>query len=136
MKDPLPFQLLANLVLALHVALVAFVVGGLAVIVIGNIRNWRWVNTAWFRIAHVCAIVFVAAEAWLGVVCPLTALEMSLRAKAHEPTYVGSFIEYWLQRILYYQAPAWVFTLAYSVFALAVMATWWLFPPNFKRRAK
>jgi hypothetical protein len=35
----------------------------------------------------------------------------------------------------FYDAPAWVFTFAYSLFALAVVATWWYFPPKRNRRA-
>jgi polyferredoxin len=134
-NETLPYQLLADAVLALHVAIVVFVVGGLVVIVIGNLRAWPWVNAAWFRLSHLIAIAVVVAEAWLGTVCPLTSLEMSLREKARATTYAGSFVEHWLQRILYYDAPAWVFTLGYSLFALAVVATWWYFPPRFRRRA-
>ena len=133
MHDTLPYQLLANVILALHVAIVVFVVGGLVVIVVGNLRAWPWVNAAPFRLSHLFAIAVVVAEAWLGVVCPLTSLEMSLREKARTVTYTGSFVEHWLQRILYYDAPAWAFTLAYSLFALAVVATWWYFPPRFNR---
>mgnify|MGYP001616081990 FL=1 len=40
MSDGQPYQLLADAVLALHVAIVAFVVGGLLLVVIGNLRNW------------------------------------------------------------------------------------------------
>jgi Protein of Unknown function (DUF2784) len=133
-NNTLPWQFLADAVLALHVAIVVFVVGGLVVIVVGNLRAWPWVNAAWFRLSHLFAIAVVVAEAWLGVICPLTSLEMALRAKAHASTYAGSFVEHWLQRILYYDAPAWVFTFAYSLFALAVVATWWYFPPRFGRR--
>jgi GNAT superfamily N-acetyltransferase len=67
---------------------------------------------------------------WAGAVCPLTTLEMRLRAKAGAETYAGSFIGHWLQRILYYDAPPWVFTLGYTIFGLVVVATWWYFPPN------
>ena len=130
MDDGLPYQLLADAVLALHVAIVGFVVGGLVVIVAGNLRCWRWVNGRGFRLAHLAAIAFVVAEAWLGVVCPLTTLEMWLRERAHAASYDGSFVEHWLQRVLYYQAPGWVFTLAYTLFGLAVAASWWVFPPR------
>jgi hypothetical protein len=133
-NDPLPYQLLANVVLLLHVAVVMFVVGGLVFIIVGNLRAWRWVNALWFRAAHLTAIAVVVAEAWFGAVCPLTVLEMWLRVKARATTYAGSFIEYWLQRILYYEAPSWVFALGYSLFGLAVVATWWYFPPRFSRR--
>jgi hypothetical protein len=131
-----PYQLLADGVLVAHVAVVVFVVGGLVLILVGNLRAWRWVNALWFRIAHLSAIGVIAAEAWIGAACPLTTLEMSLRVKARSPTYGGSFIEHWLQRILYYDAPPWVFTLAYSLFGLVVVAAWWYFPPRTHRRDK
>ena len=76
----------------------------------------------------------LAEQAWLGVACPLTTFEMWLRAKANATTYSGSFIEHWLQRVLYYEAPSWVFALGYSLFGLCVLATWWYFPPAFKHR--
>ena len=129
------YQLLADVVLTLHFAVVAFVVGGLVLVIIGNLSSWRWVNTLWFRLAHVGAIAVVAAEAWLGVACPLTTLEMWLRAKARATTYSGSFIEHWVQRVLYYEAPSWAFVLGYSLFGLLVVATWLYFPPTSKHRS-
>lgn len=129
----MPYQFLADAVLTLHAAIVAFVVGGLVLIVVGNLRAWRWVNALCFRLAHLGAIAFVVAEAWFGFVCPLTTLEMWLRVRVGAATYSGSFIEHWLQRLLYYEAPLWVFTLAYSLFGLLVAATWWYFPPRRKR---
>jgi polyferredoxin len=104
-------------------------------IIVGNLRAWDWVNALWFRVAHLAAIAIVVAEAWFGAVCPLTSLEMWLRARARATTYAGTFIEHWLQRILYYQAPVWVFTLGYTLFGLIVVATWWYFPPRFDRSA-
>lgn len=136
MNDPLLYQLLADVVLALHVAIVVFVIGGLFVIMVGNLRAWRWVNALWFRLAHLATIGVVVAEAWLGAICPLTSLEMWLRTKAQVATYEGSFIEHWLQHILYYQATAWIFAVVYSLFGLAVIATWWYFPPRSRGRAK
>ena len=134
LHDTVTYQLLADAVLTLHVLTVGFVVGGLVLILVGNLRGWTWVNAMWFRLAHLAAIAFVVAEAWFGVVCPLTSLEMWLRERAHASTYAGSFIEHWLQRILYYQAPGWVFTVTYSLFGLAVVAAWWYFPPRSNRR--
>jgi polyferredoxin len=135
-NDPLAYQLLADGVLALHVGVVVFVVGGLAFIIVGNLRSWRGANALWFRAAHLAAIAIVVAEAWFGAVCPLTAFEMWLRVRARATTYAGSFVEHWLQRILYYEAPAWVFVLGYSLFGLIVLAAWWYFPPRFNRRAR
>lgn len=130
MSDALPYQLLADAVLTLHLLIVIFVVGGLAFIVVGKLRAWRWANALWFRLAHLAAIAVVVAESWFGLVCPLTSAEMWLRTQARATTYSGSFIEHWLGRVLYWEAPTWVFTAAYSVFGLAVVATWWWFPPR------
>lgn len=130
MSLELPWQLLANTVLALHLAVVGFVVGGLAAIVAGNLRGWPWVNRWAFRLAHAAAIGVVVAEAWLGLACPLTTLELWLRAQAGSAPYAGGFIEHWLQALLYYDAPAWVFTLAYTAFAGLVAFTWIRFPPR------
>jgi len=127
--------LLANAVLVVHVGVVAFVVVGLLVVVAGNLKRWDWVNNAWFRVAHVAAIGIVVAESWLGFACPLTTLEMWLRSRAGDASYGGGFIEHWLQQLLYYNAPPWVFIAGYSVFALLVLATWWYFPPRFSGRA-
>ena len=132
-REALPYGVLADVVLALHVGVVLFVVGGFVLIVVGNLRGWRWVNAPAFRFAHLGAIAIVVAEAWFGVVCPLTALEMWLRTRAQATTYTGGFIEHWLSRLLYHDAPAWVFTAAYSLFALAVAAAWWRFPPRRSR---
>jgi len=130
MRDDLPYLLLADAVLALHFSLVAFVVGGLVLILVGNLRGWRWVSSWWFRLAHLATIGVVAAQAWLGVTCPLTTLEMWLREQAGAGAYRGSFIAHWVQRLIYYEAPQWIFTLVYTVFSLLVAAAWRRFPPK------
>lgn len=130
MDTPLPYQLLADAVLVLHFAVVLFVIGGLLVILVGNRRGWRWVNHPVFRWPHLIAIAVVAAQAWFGQLCPLTVLESALRERAGESAYQASFIEHWVQQILYYNAPWWVFTLVYTLFGLAVLITWWRFPPR------
>ena len=134
LRDPSLGLLLANAVLLVHVGIAAFVVVGLLLIIAGNLKRWSWVNNAWFRVAHLAAICIVVAESWLGFVCPLTTLEMWLRSGAGEASYGGGFIEHWLQQLLYYSAPPWVFVAGYTVFALLVLATWWHFPPRFKSR--
>jgi polyferredoxin len=134
MRVDVPYQLLAESVLAVHVAIVAFVVFGLVLIVLGNARHWRWVNVPWFRVTHVFAIAVVVAEAWAGATCPLTTFEGWLRTQAGGATYRAGFIEHWLQHVLYYDAPSWAFLLGYTLFGLLVLFTWWYFPPRFRRR--
>jgi hypothetical protein len=130
-----PYQLLADFVLTIHFGVVLFVVGGLVVVLVGNWARWQWVNAWWFRLAHLVAIAFVVAQAWLGQYCPLTTLESWLRVRAGSASYKKSFIEHWLQRLIFFEAPFWVFTLAYTAFALLVILAWWRFPPR-KRSGK
>lgn len=127
-----PYHLIADVVLALHLFTAVFVVAGLILVIIGNFCNWRWVNNLWFRLAHIGAIASIMLEAWLGITCPLTTLEMWLRAKSNQKTYSGDFIAHWLQWLLYYEAPPWIFVLGYSLFGLLVLAIWRFFPPEFK----
>ena len=124
------YQLLADAVLLLHFGVVLFVVGGLLVVLAGNWLRWQWVNAWWFRLAHLAAIAIVVVQAWLGQYCPLTTLESWLRVQAGGASYKSSFIEHWLQRLIYYEAPFWVFTAAYTGFAVLVALAWWLFPPR------
>jgi hypothetical protein len=126
----MPYQLIADILLTFHVAIALFIVGGLVLIVAGNLAGWAWVNGWTFRAAHLAAIAFVVAETWFGLACPLTTWEMDLRAMAGSATYDRSFIGYWLARLLYYEAPEWAFVLAYSLFGLAVAVAWWRFPPR------
>ena len=130
-----PYHLLADAVLLVHFAVVLFVVGGLVVIVAGNLLHWRWVNGWWFRLAHLAAIGFVVIQTWMGQSCPLTTLESWLRARAGSASYGKSFVEHWVQRLIYYEAPSWVFTVAYSVFAACVVLAWWRYPPR-RRQAR
>lgn len=121
---------LADGVLVLHASYVLFVVGGQLLIVAGWIRHWAWTRNGWFRWLHLGAIGFVVVEAWLGVRCPLTLLENNLRELAGSARYDMSFIGYWLGRLLFYTAPAWAFTLLYSLFGLLVVITLVLYPPR------
>jgi hypothetical protein len=124
------FLILADLVVLLHVLFVAFVVGGLVLIFIGKARAWRWVRNPWFRIAHILAIGFVVMQSWFAVMCPLTTLENILREKAGGAAYKGDFIAHWLQAILYYNAPARVFAIGYTIFGALVAASWAIVRPG------
>ena len=133
MPPPLLLRL-ADTILIVHVLFVAFVVLGLLAIYVGYFLTWPWVRHRVFRIIHLCAIGYVVGQAWLGVVCPLTTWEMALRAKADTATYSGSFIQYWLQSLLYYSAPAWVFVVLYTVFGSLVLASWFFVRPSQRGR--
>ena len=124
------YRLLADLVLIFHVSYVAFVVFGLLIILCGGVCRWKWIRNPWLRSAHLGAIGLVVIQAWLGIICPLTILENHLREKAGEHIYSGSFIAHWLHKVLFFQAPPWVFGLCYTLFGIAVIFSWLKFRPS------
>ena len=119
----------ADALLVLHFAIVVFIVGGLVLTWAGAALGWGWVRNPWFRYLHLAAIGFVALEALSGMVCPLTAWEDMLRGGARAESFIGR----WVQRMLYYRAPEWIFTTAYAAWALATLATLRLVPPRGRR---
>lgn len=117
---------LADLVLAVHFLFVLFIVGGLALIWIGAACGWQCVRNYRFRVAHLAAICLVAMETLIGMACPLTEWEDSLRGTRTET----GFIARWLHRVLFYNFPEWVFATAYVLFALLAAVTWRRAPPQ------
>jgi hypothetical protein len=118
--------MIADLVLVVHFAIVAFIVGGLAAVWIGAALGWPWIRNRWFRYLHLGAIAYVAAEALLGIACPLTVWEDLMRGGVHPESFVGR----WVHRALYYDAPEWVFTTAYVAWTAATLVTLWRVPPR------
>ena len=124
---------MADIVLIVHFLYVLFVVGSLPVIWLGAWFKLRFVSNPWFRYLHLGAIVLVVMESLMGVVCPLTAWENSLR----QVETGGSFIQHWLHRIMFYDAPEGVLTAIYIVFAgLVAMTFKWAPPVHGNRRSR
>ena len=133
MDSSTAYLLAADAVLLVHALFVAFVVFGLVLILAGGGLRWGWVKNPWFRVTHVAAIGVVVIQSWLSVICPLTNLEMAFRSRAGVAVSPGSFIGHWLETLLYYQAPAWVFVVCYTAFGALVVASWfWVRPRPFK----
>jgi len=85
------YRLLADAVLLLHLAFVLFVAAGALLVV-------RWRGLApW----HLAAVAWGAGIEAIGAVCPLTWLELRLRALAGETGYGGGFIEHYVVALIY-----------------------------------
>src|SRR2546423_5093549 len=80
------YRLLADCVVLLHTAFVAFVM-------LGGFLAWRWRAAMW---AHVPAALWGAAIEYGGWVCPLTPLEHALRARAGLEGYRGGVGEHYV----------------------------------------
>lgn len=123
------YSLIADTILVVHFAFITFVIGGQLCVIVGYFRSWRWIRNLTFRLCHILAIAIVAGLAWVNRLCPLTVWERALRNAGGEQSYQGSFVEYWISRFVYYDAPQWVFTVAYSLFGGLVLFTWmWIRP--------
>ncbi len=116
----------ADAVLVLHFLVAGFVVLGLIAVWIGTLAGWAWIRDPWFRYLHLAAIAFVALEALAGMMCPLTLWEDALRGGARP----GSFVGRWIYRLLYYDAPEWLFSLLYLLWAAATLVTLRIVPPR------
>ena len=117
---------MADALLVLHFLIAAFIVGALPLVWVGAGLGWEWVKNSWFRYLHLAAIAFVAAEAVLGVACPLTVWEDMMRGGMRPESFVGR----WVYSLLYYRAPEWVFATAYVAWAAAALITLRLVPPR------
>ena len=124
------YQLLADIVLATHLAFVLFIVGGQVAILAGWTLGWRWTRNLWFRGSHLAGILFVVLESWLGAVCPLTGLEHRLRVLGGGAGYERGFVSDWVARLLFYSGPDWAFALVYTLFGLVVVVSFIAYPPR------
>src|SRR5690242_18939795 len=99
---------------------IAFVGGGLTLMVIGAFRRWRWTHFFWLRTAHFAAIGFVCVNEVLGLACPLTELENRFRFVRGESRYSKDFVGYWLDKLIFYDFQPQAFLFAYVGFGLLV----------------
>jgi hypothetical protein len=76
------YKLLADSVVAVHLAYVGFVVVAQALILLGVVCRWPWVRNLRFRVIHLVMVEVVALEGWFGVVCPMTDWDTQLRVRS------------------------------------------------------
>lgn len=124
------YRFLADLILIIHILFVAFVLITQILIINGAVRKWRWIFIPWLRWFHLMMILIVTSESWLGITCPLTSWEDQLRKLAGQSGYKQGFIADYVSRILFYDAPQWLFTLIYSLFFSLVLFCFIYLPPN------
>ncbi|MBW1715601.1 MAG: DUF2784 domain-containing protein [Deltaproteobacteria bacterium] len=125
-------MILADTIAIIHLGYVIFVILGFILILVGILLKWKWIRNLWFRVVHLGAIGGVALEALLGINCPLTVLEFELRYGATPSDGRLSFVGNIVDSILFYDAPAWLFAIIYSAFAILVAITFILAPPSRK----
>jgi len=130
----MPYAFFADLLVLFHFFYVTFAVGGELFILAGALLKCSVVRNFAFRIAHLIAVVFVALESLVDVLCPLTEWEYNLRELAGQRVEREiSFLGRLLRKIIFYDFPSWAFTLMYVGFGVLVILTFFLIPPRRKR---
>ncbi len=122
-------SLLSDLVVIIHLAYASFVVVGFVLILVGALLKWHWIRNQVFRWVHLGCIALVAVESVVGLICPLTLLENWLLVGSGQAGYERTFIGQLIYDLLYYDFPAWVFTVAYVSLAALTALTLVLIPP-------
>jgi hypothetical protein len=130
------YGLLADFVVALHVAYVGFIVIGLLLVLLGRLFHWQWVGNPWFRMIHLTMMGIVVVESLLGITCPLTNWEKALRHAAGQTVDEGSFMGRLLHDLIFYEATPQTFTLIYVLFFTLLVASFVLVPVRFDRTAR
>jgi hypothetical protein len=123
---------IAEAILALHLAVIAFNVAGLIVIPVGAWRGWRIVRIAWLRLLHLALLGVVAAQALAGRACILTIWQNDL---THGPQPAEPLIMRWVDGLIYWNLPMGFFDALYVavflyVVVLVLLAPFWRRGPD------
>lgn len=117
---------MATAVLLVHFAIIVFNVAGLVLIPVGAWRGWAWVRMFWWRLAHLVSLAIVAVQALAGRACFLTLWQARLDgADTATPLIAG-----WINRLIYWPLPLWVFALGYVAVWGWALALWFRVPPR------
>jgi Protein of Unknown function (DUF2784) len=126
--------MLADLILAIHLGVIAFNVFGLVVIPLGAWRRWPFVRVFWWRALHLASLAVVALQALLGRVCFLTIWQAELAAPGHAGL-PAPLIARWVNGLIFWPLPLWVFALLYVAVCVIALLLWRLMPPRRRRRS-
>jgi hypothetical protein len=128
------YGIAADVVVAVHVTYVAYVIVGQLLIIAAAPMKWQWARNPWFRFTHLLAIVIVAVEAIQGWPCPLTVWEAQLRELAGQ-SFDGSesFMGKLLHNILFVDAPQVVLDTGYVATMILVVQGAIMYPPRWFR---
>jgi Protein of Unknown function (DUF2784) len=88
------YRWLADLVIVIHFAFIAFAVFGAALLLVKRVPRW-------FAFAHLACAAWASYVMFSGRLCPLTPLENELRRIGGEAGYSGGFIERYLLSVIY-----------------------------------
>ena len=116
----------ADIVLVFHFCIVTFITFGFFLIPVGYKLDWGWTANTKLRTIHSGLMVFITLETLLGITCPLTSIENSLRGIYQSKSFIG----YWIDQVIYWDLPTQFFIILYCIFLSWTLLMWKLFPPK------
>ena len=123
---------LANSILIIHLIWVLFIVLLVPLILVGGYYSWKWTSHFYIRTLHVVMMAIVTTEALVGMACPLTILENSLRSSSGQAGYEKDFVSHWIHKVMFFDFAPWSFTIVYGFFLLIIALLWFVVPPSKK----
>ena len=123
--------LLADLITAVHLAAVIFVIAGPLLVVAGRLLGWGWIRNPWFRLGHLGVMGYISINTLRNELCFLTVWEWELRERAGQEGAEGSFLGKLLHDILFVDVAQATLNGIYLAFAALVLWTLWWVPPRF-----
>lgn len=129
------YKILADTIVVIHLIWILFMLTGFILTVAGFWQKKffdRWV----FRTVHLFGILYVSLLALMGKYCPLTVLENILRRKySSSLVYPGSFIIYYLEKLVYPEVNPLVILIPTIFISLFTISVFIIKPPKKIRRA-
>lgn len=110
---------LAQAILAVHLVVIVFNVAMLGLIPFGAALGWRFIRLAWLRLLHLVLMAVVVAQALAGRACILTIWQNRLAGGSAAPE---PMIMRWLDGLIYWNLPIWVFAALYSAVFVYIVA--------------
>ena len=130
---PSLLQALALAVLALHLGVIAFNVGGLIIVPLGAWRGWTFVRVSWWRALHLVLLFVVALQALVGRACFLTLWQAALEQNAGETASREPLIARWVDSVIFWNLPIEFFAALYVAVLIYALALWRWVPPARRR---
>lgn len=125
--------MLAELILALHLAVIGFNLFGLLAIPLGAWRGWDFVHRPAWRLLHLASLAAVALQALLGRACFLTVWQFAFQDANGRPE---PLVMSWMNALIYWPLPPWTFTAIYLAILAYALALLWLVPLRPKGRER
>ena len=124
-------QLLAQAILAVHIAIAGFIIFGTVAIPLGARLGWPFVHVFWWRLAHLVAMGAVAVQKLLGNSCFLSVWERQLVDISNQVPHAAPAFQSFGEHVLYWNLPLWFFAWLYGLMFAFAIVMWFVVPARF-----